>query len=533
MNEKYVFFLGGRDLEMLTISKILLKRNEIVHDKKLKWGAKASEYIKEIKNLPDDHFPVLIELKIDIEIPPNSIVIDHHNENAGIDKKTSIEQIADLLNIELTQEQKYVSINDKEHIIGLKKAGLDNKKIQIIRNQDRKAQGITSIDEKNAKVSIKHFSKQLSNDAIYINSFTEITSPITDFLFGHYKHIFIKTPQEKFSYSGTADIIEKLKKHYKENFFEDKEMEFWFGGELVNYGYFGSNRTLEIDDTFFKDNKFIEQRVISQHIFMFPFTIEFENKSVKSSKDRLKIIHDKIVSNNSKWEYAPFKINLIPNEIRNNIYSDNEIWAYNEYYYFHQSVRDSIFNETEENKLFNKKNSGCAVSLYYEYESTPKDEFVLFIKDKSKPANSKKFSLAINHISLRIFESNVGIFTLTLYNYTYRDLNEILKINDFGRRVSPQFMGIPYNLKTPTDITKDVFLPDKVKVKLGNHDFTEQFLTDDYFSNSNNYASYIKKLLEPLHEVSSNNEINLKIVPTIDDRMYVVCWHEILMKWDF
>jgi hypothetical protein len=50
-NMDYSFFLGGYDLEMLEIRKILescgYKENEDFFDKKLKWGAKLSEYLND------------------------------------------------------------------------------------------------------------------------------------------------------------------------------------------------------------------------------------------------------------------------------------------------------------------------------------------------------------------------------------------------------------------------------------------------------------------------------------------------------
>ena len=43
-------FLGGYDLEMVEIAKLLATRSDVVtHDHRLKWGAGASEYGPEIE----------------------------------------------------------------------------------------------------------------------------------------------------------------------------------------------------------------------------------------------------------------------------------------------------------------------------------------------------------------------------------------------------------------------------------------------------------------------------------------------------
>ena len=44
MSKKKVFLLGGYDLEMLEIKKILDSKNVEYKDKNLSWGAKLSDY---------------------------------------------------------------------------------------------------------------------------------------------------------------------------------------------------------------------------------------------------------------------------------------------------------------------------------------------------------------------------------------------------------------------------------------------------------------------------------------------------------
>ena len=67
-----VFFLGGHDLEMLTIRELLEKAAPgRFHDKRLAWGARATEYKEEIGAcLHRGETPVLVELKDDLGLPP-------------------------------------------------------------------------------------------------------------------------------------------------------------------------------------------------------------------------------------------------------------------------------------------------------------------------------------------------------------------------------------------------------------------------------------------------------------------------------
>lgn len=70
--DRFMFFLGGTDLEMLSIRTLL---EETVpgrfHDKHLPWGAKASAYGEEIRErLGAGSIPVLVELEDDLGPTP-------------------------------------------------------------------------------------------------------------------------------------------------------------------------------------------------------------------------------------------------------------------------------------------------------------------------------------------------------------------------------------------------------------------------------------------------------------------------------
>ena len=118
--QNLIFFLGGHDAEMITIRE-LLHNNDIseqnIKDKNLKWGAKLSEYKEDLGKLTDKQTAVLIELTVDDKnlLPRNYKIIDHHNENAGANKKTSLEQIAELLGVEFSRWQQLISANDRGH----------------------------------------------------------------------------------------------------------------------------------------------------------------------------------------------------------------------------------------------------------------------------------------------------------------------------------------------------------------------------------------------------------------------------------
>ncbi|HEC99339.1 MAG TPA: hypothetical protein ENN18_03020 [Proteobacteria bacterium] len=471
---RYIFFLGGYDAEMVEIKNILQSARERLFDKSLSWGAALSSYEEEIAKVPSDIIPVFIELKADCSYPENSEFIDHHGEGAGKDKKTSIEQIAEMLGIELNRYQKLISANDRGHIRGMKELCPTDKEITEIRAMDRKAQGVAEEDERLAEESIERHLQRIADNAVIVSSLTNKTSPVFDRLYDKYNHIFVFTPDGEMNYSGSGEMVCHLVRKYEWKKKEDLSIEFWYGGDLPDYGFFGTKTPLakkEIQDMI---NDY-EKRIISQHIFMFPFRIE--NPQPPYTLDL--------------WEKKPFDPSL--NGLN-----------YSEFSYFHEYVRKVIYELGDDNEKW--------ISRYYELKGVTLNNSTmeLHISGRTKP-----FILQVDNISLRIFETDVGILSFSLFNHKYENLNEILLINEFGRRVYPQFL--PKN--GDIGIVKGKFLADKIIFKLtGIKTIEEDFscLSGFYDKDQKNIrlGRHITELLQ-----------GLDIVPIIDDRMFTVCWY--------
>lgn len=124
----------------------------------------------------------------------------------------------------------------------------------------------------------------------------------------------------------------------------------------------------------------------------------------------------------------------------------------------------------------------------------------------------KNYTLSIHHISLRLFDTNVGILTIELLNYDYPDVDDIFHINEFGRRIYPQFIGERNGIEE----TKNAFLADKIEFNFNGETIVEDFKSEDFLSKDLGIAKYISHLLGFLKD---------KIIPVIDDRMFTVCWY--------
>ncbi len=117
------------------------------------------------------------------------------------------------------------------------------------------------------------------------------------------------------------------------------------------------------------------------------------------------------------------------------------------------------------------------------------------------------------------------MLSLELANRAYEEMDDMLKINDFGRRIYPQFLG-----DRGIEDTKGAFLPERVTLKLGEQEISEPFDDAGRFRKDHPVvARYISELLGDRFTTDPDRHKKqpgtLLYRPTIDDRMYVVCWY--------
>lgn len=228
---KKIFLLGGYDLEMLAI-KNMLQENDIEYfDKELSWcNATLDQYstILEKYGAYSDYMIYGIELRISKKdrLPQNYNDIDHHNNLNTL--PSSLEQVAEILQISLTREQLLIAANDKGYIPAMQQLGARKDEIDEIRRRDREAQGVRKEDELLAEKAIEN--KFTENGIIVIQSETNRFSPITDRIFP-YDKLLIYTDEELMYYG-------KGKKRLTEIFAEEiKSGKMFHGGN--DEGYFG------------------------------------------------------------------------------------------------------------------------------------------------------------------------------------------------------------------------------------------------------------------------------------------------------
>lgn len=556
----YCFFLGGMDLEMLAIEELLTNEGKEVINKQLNWkNARLSAYRKEIKTQKKDHVLVFIELSIDdkailqdLEDGIDYRMIDHHGENDI--RNSSIEQVLELIQVEPTDEQIVIAINDKAYIPGLKSYGLTQSAIREVRKRDWMAQGIIKTDEdyKNTVEKIKtYFSgnfedacKIILEDNLAIIEVEEGLSftPIVDHLTLENKkttHLILFNHNSLTYYGPAAKIL-------ADKFSKEISNQTAYNGGGTN-GYFGLDMANRSEDSFQMANKIARylrpeyqlhqsidraEDIYSYHIFSFPFKIksfpvDFEmelmnkNNSIASFKDLLQL--------NPQWVNQPYQLTAP-------IY-------YNEYNYFYDFTRDALFDTDPNSNEINFFN----FDLSKEKDTTYQIQLAPGVNETI----DKIYILDIESLSLQLHKTGVGVLTFHLKN-TNKDQSkptDIQLINQFGRRLYPPFLMTPDTIEEPGDEESEGLYSkanwtrslegeqaenNRKKLVLGVQDAElaksltvlgerEDFKAFGGQISSKPYSPPLPKFLQKILWADQKPPYELR--PILDDRMFVISWY--------
>ncbi len=239
----YHFFLGGHDLEMITIRELVARHTPcVIHDRLLHWGAKASDYRAEIaRALETGATPVLIELRQDLPLPPEKIrIIDHHGAQAGHDKPTSLEQVFALLSLPDTLWDRHlqlVAANDRGYIPAMLELDASREEIASIRQQDRHAQGITAAEEQAAEAAAQQLDWLFDGRLVVAHLPHNKTAALVDRLqLGQWgqngagcDNILVFSPREV-NFFGDGQAVHALNLEFPGG---------WYGGDLPVKGFWG------------------------------------------------------------------------------------------------------------------------------------------------------------------------------------------------------------------------------------------------------------------------------------------------------
>ncbi len=194
---------------------------------------------------------------------------------------------------------------------------------------------------------------------------------------------------------------------------------------------------------------------------------------------------------------------------------------YNEWGYFYPPVRNVLFTRGESAEKI--------VRQYHIHKSENTAHLELRIQLKPELCCTV-LQLEIEEVTLTFYETGVGFLGLHLNNYHHDSEEEVLKINDFGRRIYPQFLG---NEAPLTDAPKGVFLADSISIYAGDTSLKEENFSkfDDLKDGHDQIVAalipeHIRAFLPAFLKFSKYDAArsDVLIESLVDDRMFTICW---------
>jgi len=265
------------------------------------------------------------------------------------------------------------------------------------------------------------------------------------------------------------------------------------------------------------------KKAYSQHVFLFPFKWEYYSSNKEESpSDRPDVqgFIDLLTTSDrsdrlSPWRKNPFQLDSSLN--------------YNEYNYFYDFTREVMYDVGE--PLGGNASREDKILHHFEYYLPGSTSYVIEIGKGDETTN--EYRLSIDSILLNVYNTGVAILSFHLVNYEYKSLQDILNINQFGRRVYVPFFDTS---KATFDLeqTQQYELARSISIT-----GAKLYLKEDYksYEEKGNFSKdpfilpgFIKGLFpatfKTKNEADKNSTSAYNLVsPVQDDRMFVLSWY--------
>ncbi len=277
--------------------------------------------------------------------------------------------------------------------------------------------------------------------------------------------------------------------------------------------------------------KNLAKTTFSRHIFLFSFKWEYIQEDQKGSLTSQPQVNKFIEllqstsreSDSSPWIKKPFQLDTALN--------------YNEYNYFYDFTREVMYDVSPSLSIL--RDDDEKILYHFQYQEIENATYRIKINKNrnQKSSENTTYTLDIDSILLNVYNTGVAVLSFHLINSRYENLQSVLDINQFGRRIYAPFLGQSdgnFDLKE----TFASELPSEISITLDHLSIIETF---NGYKNKNNLKSgpfrlpaFIQKLLSEKFRSRNFSHKNstikipaepyILISPVQDDRMFVLCW---------
>lgn len=287
-----------------------------------------------------------------------------------------------------------------------------------------------------------------------------------------------------------------------------------------------------------------ESQLYSHHIFIFPFKWEQSG----SEEQRFDIeLFDKKLNKDDQWKENKFNL--------------GQKDCYNEYNYFYRHVREILYEKSDD--LIEEEDKTNDLIKHYEYKLGNITHYWIkvVVKDDTGKDKIVTYKLEIDSIILNIYATGTGVLSFHLRNKDYSDSEDVIKINQYGRRIYPPFLNINDKKTTErsfldkedksgvpsvprAELSSAIWLGGADDYQNNDSPYYDDFRVYDSCKNYKKGPFLIPKFIRGLFEQNSSEKTtDIIITPNkrdlrdktdkhkyvymdtvLDDRMYVVCW---------
>jgi|GEM_PF-663914 len=277
-----------------------------------------------------------------------------------------------------------------------------------------------------------------------------------------------------------------------------------------------------------------DKELYSYHIFLFPFKWKHWKGTNKESfmKERynLELFQEKLKG--SDWKHVQYQNSSTEN--------------YNEYNYFYGHVREILYDLGEDLQTEDAYEHRSLVKHFEYLHNGVNSLLELDWQYEISLSETETFNLTIDSIHLNMYRTGVGMLVFHLRNFVYSSPEDILKINQYGRRLYPPFYvlgkqsvidGLKDEILEPEGLekSKGEEIPNSIAIKnKEKYLFKESYGSYSDLKNVANGPFLIPKFISGLfpdnflceHENNDKKRLKYEIYlrPVLDDRMFVISW---------
>lgn len=233
----------------------------------------------------------------------------------------------------------------------------------------------------------------------------------------------------------------------------------------------------------------MQQSIISEHLFVFPFSWKCHRKY----NDTLFHQHTQIKGKNFErlghW-----------NPHISTIASDKD---YNEHVYFYKPIRMALYTFQ----------GAPLIVRNYDYEGLDERSYFKLEKDEAE------YVLGIKQIDLKLYKTGIGLLSFRLTNHKYKSIKEIEAINSFGQCVYPPLL--------PIKRARHAGMPSRVEIYLNKENHIIESFEDKPYDESLTISVLIMSVLgKPFTcKVARTHNDAMLIEPVLGNQMFCCCMY--------